>query len=111
MTQSEFATMKPAARAKWLNRVSPTHKWAPGDDVFCLHCDGLFKTEDVACDAEGDPTCPLCHSSTPMDFHHLPRWREDLCKEVDSDEQQTWRVEPIHATPGEPRRIPRPDAN
>jgi hypothetical protein len=41
MTQSEFAKMLPPARAKWLNKVSPTSKWKLGDDVFCLHCDGL----------------------------------------------------------------------
>jgi hypothetical protein len=113
MTQMEFSRMMPAARAKWLNRVSPTSKWKFGDDVFCLHCDGLFKAEDVACDDEGDPTCPLCHSSTPLDFHHLPWWREDLCKELDAevetDEQHAWKVEPIHATPGQPRTIPRPN--
>jgi hypothetical protein len=75
MTQSEFAKMESAGRAEWLSQVSPTNVWAFGDDVFCLHCDGLFKAEDVACDNEGDPTCPLCHSSTPLDFHRLPWWR------------------------------------
>jgi hypothetical protein len=115
MTRTEFSKMTPAARAKWLNKVSPTNKWRLGDDVFCLHCDALFKAEDVACDDEGDPTCPLCHSSTPLDFHHMPWWREDLCKQLDAeletDEQHAWKVEPIHATPGQPFRVPRQDAN
>jgi hypothetical protein len=110
MTQKRFSNMKPEAKARWLNEVSPTDSWAPGDDVFCLHCDAVFKAEDVACDDEGDPTCPVCHSSTPLDFHHLPWWREDLCKEVDTDEQHSWKVDPIHATPGKPSIIPRPDA-
>jgi hypothetical protein len=109
MTQKQFSKMDSSAKAKWLNRVSPTSKWALGDDVFCLHCDAVFKAEDVACDEEGDPTCPICHSSTPLDFHHLPWWREDLCKEVDTDEQHAWKVDPIRATPGQPRTIPKPN--
>ena len=109
MTGKQFSKMDASAKAKWLNRVSPTSKWALGDDVFCLHCDAVFKAEDVACDEEGDPTCPICHSSTPLDFHYLPWWREDLCKSVDTDEQHAWKVEPIHATPGQPHRIPKPD--
>jgi hypothetical protein len=110
MTQKEFATMLPKARAEWLNKVSPTGTWKFGDDIFCLQCDAVFKAEDVACDPEGDPTCPLCHSSTPLDFHNLPWWRDDLTKEVDDEEQQqhAWKVEPITATPSKPRVIPKP---
>lgn len=107
MTQNEFKTLKPDARAKWLNEVSPTNSWAFKDDVFCHHCDGLFKAEDVACDKDGDPTCPLCYASTPLDFHKLPWWREDLCNEPDGDEGYTWKVEPLHAISGQPRRISR----
>src|ERR1019366_6789504 len=105
MNQSQFSKMDPAAKVKWLTRVSPTNRWALGDDVFCLHCDGVFKAEDVACDEEGDPTCPVCHSSTLLDFGHLPWWREDLCDQVDTEEQHVWKVTPIQATPGQPYKL------
>ena len=78
MTQERFAQMSAAERAVWLDRVSPTSRWVMGDDVFCLHCDGVFKAEEVACDNEGDPMCPLCQSGTPLDFAHFPWWRGDL---------------------------------
>ena len=103
--------MPPAKRAAWLNRVSPKDRWAKGDDVFCLHCDGVFKAEDVACDRDGDPTCPVCQSSTPLDFAHLPWWREDLTKEVDGEEQHEWAVKPIVAEAGRPRILPKVDHN
>jgi hypothetical protein len=111
MTPYEFAKTSPKDKVKWLSSVSPTNSWASGDDIFCLHCDALFKAEDIACDDEGDPTYPLCHSSTPLDFHHLPWWREDLCKESGDGEQHVWRVEPLHAKLGELRKIPASNAN
>ncbi|HZV36803.1 MAG TPA: hypothetical protein VFB72_19655 [Verrucomicrobiae bacterium] len=111
MTKSEFAKLAPSHRVNWLDDVSPTQSWKLGDDVFCLHCDAIFKAEDVACDTDGDPTCPACQSSTPLDFHHMPWWREDLCQEVDSDEQYAWKGKPLHATPGKPDRLPKSEKN
>ncbi len=111
MTQNEFSRLTPAKRVTWLNELSPTNSWNLGDDVFCLHCDGVFKAEDVACDDDGYPTCPVCHSSTPLDFAHLPWWRDDLTKEVDGDEQHQWAVKPITAEPGKPRKLPNKNSN
>jgi hypothetical protein len=92
----------------WLNERDPLRQWSAGDDVYCLHCDGVFKAEDVACDHEGDPTCPLCISSTPLDFDEIPWWREDLVDQT-ADEKEIhnqWRVKPICAEPGKPGRLP-----
>jgi hypothetical protein len=110
MTQKKFAGLTPAQRVAWLDRVSPTNSWAPNDDVFCLHCDAVFKAEDVACDEEGDPTCPLCRSSTPLDFDPLPWWREDLTRSAESEDdyesKHEWIGTPITAEPGKPRLLP-----
>lgn len=107
MTQSKLLTMEPTARAAWLDSVSPLSSWALGDDIFCLHCDAVFKAEDVACDADGDPTCPLCKSSTPLDFHVIPWWRDDL---IDEDEEVgwSWKGAPVSAIQGKPRTLPKP---
>lgn len=78
---------------------------------FCLHCDGVWKAEDVACDDEGDPTCPVCSNSTPLDFHDLPWWRKDLVKEIDGDAQYEWHRQPIQAEAGKPGKLPTPNAN
>ena len=79
-----------------------------GDDVYCLHCDAVFKAEDVACDDVGDPTCPLCISSTPLDFAEIPWWREDLVGQTadEKDVINQWCVEPIHAEAGKPTHLP-----
>jgi hypothetical protein len=63
-------------RIEWLNARDPLHQWKVGQDVYCLHCDGVFKAEAVAVDGEGDPCCPLCLGATPLDFHPAPWWRE-----------------------------------
>jgi hypothetical protein len=106
MTQSELFGMLPSERAKWLTSVSPTSTWEEGDNVFCLHCDGVFKAEDVACDPEGDPTCPVCRASTPLDFHYIPWWRSDLVKEGDGELDWEWRGTPIVAIEGKPMNLP-----
>jgi hypothetical protein len=105
MTQSELSKMDPGRRAAWLDSVSPTSSWSLGDDVFCLHCDAVFKAEDVACDHEGDPTCPVCKSSTPLDFHHIPWWRGDLVGE-DFERGGYWKGTPITAVSGKPGQLP-----
>lgn len=55
--------------------------------------EAVSRAEDVACEP-----CPLCHA-TPLDFHHLPWWREDLTKFADdADGYETnyaWRIRPI----------------
>ena len=107
MTQNKLLTLNAADRAAWLDGASPTGSWSQGDDIYCLHCDGVFKAEDVACDREGDPTCPLCQSATPLDFHGLPWWRDDLVDE-DDDGAHSWKGAPITATPGKPARLPEP---
>lgn len=67
--------MNAEERISWLNQRDPCHIWRIGQQVHCLHCEGVFKAEDVATDSEGDPTCPHCLDSTPIDFHRKPWWR------------------------------------
>jgi hypothetical protein len=100
--------MNAKERVEWLNERDPLRQWSVGDDVFCLHCDGVFKAEDVACDHEGDPTCPLCNSSTPLDFAEIPWWREDLVKQRPDNYRMvnTWRVKPVQAIAGKPGHLP-----
>jgi hypothetical protein len=85
----------------WLNERDPIREWSVDADVFCLHCDGMFKAQDVACDSEGDPTCPVCRDSTPLDFHGIPWWREDLV-----DDKEEWRIKALEAEPGKPGCLP-----
>jgi len=106
--------MAPQKRVEWLDSVSPTGRWKFGDDVFCLHCDGIWKAEDITCDHEGDPTCPVCSGSSPIDFHHLPWWRDDLVAEkeeygeedAEGDRRFKWIRTPLEATAGQPRKLP-----
>jgi hypothetical protein len=100
--------MNAEEKIAWLNEHDPLHEWAMGDDVYCLHCDAVFKAEDVACDDVGDPTCPLCISSTPLDFAEIPWWREDLVGQTadEKDVINQWCVEPIHAEAGKPTHLP-----
>lgn len=110
VTNPELRSMTPEDRVAWLGSRSITGGWTVGEDVFCLHCDGVWKAEDVSCDLQGDPTCPVCRSSTPLDFHGLPWWREDLVRE-DDDTQYVWGVTPIRGEVGKPMTLPpRPEA-
>jgi hypothetical protein len=100
-------------KVRWLNNraaLGRRTKWAVGDDVFCRHCDGFFKAEDVVCDDEGGPTCPVCRGSTPLDFARLPWWRIDLVEEkrVNNRTIYAWRAKPLRATPNKPRLLPFP---
>lgn len=88
---------------EWLNKRDPIHQWSVDDDVFCLHCDGVFKAEDVARDRDGDPTCAVCKGATPLDFHHAPWWREDLMDE-DNDGCH-WIGEPIRGLARQPKSL------
>jgi hypothetical protein len=97
--------MNNEARIEWLNARDPLNKWAVGDDVYCLHCDAVFKAEDVGEDTDGLPECPLC-TATSLDFHTLPWWREDLVDETSGRALYKWRVPRIRATPGQPRELP-----
>ena len=97
--------MNAEERVRWLNARDPLHKWKVGQDVYCLHCDAVFKAEDVGEDFDGLPECPLC-DATPMDFHALPWWREDLTEECEGGERYRWRGQPIRATPGRPGKLP-----
>jgi hypothetical protein len=100
--------MNLSERVQWLNARDPLHKWRVNHDVYCLHCDGVFKAEDIVCDDEGFPTCPVCRASTPIDFARLPWWRIDLVDEqiVCNREVYTWRAKPIRAIRGQPRQLP-----
>ena len=100
--------MKANAIVDWLNERDPLNEWSVDDDVFCLHCDGVFKVQDVARDYGSYPTCPVCRNSTPIDFHGIPWWREDLVDESDDGEGivRQWRGEPIHGIAGKPGRLP-----
>lgn len=94
-------------RVDWLNVRMPWQKWEVGQDIYCLHCDAVFKAEDVGEDHEGLPECPLC-DATPLDFHDKPFWREDLVEQavVRGRLVNIWKAEPILATPGQPRQLP-----
>ena len=59
-------------RVEWLNERDPLHQWAVGDDIFCLHCDGVFKAQDVAHGDEDLPVCPVCRDGNPLDFADIP---------------------------------------
>lgn len=88
-----------------MNDRDPVHEWKCGQDVYCLHCDAVFKAEDVGEDSEGLPECPLC-DATPLDFFPLPFWRDDLTVAVSEPEQYRWKVPAIRATPGQPGTLP-----
>lgn len=99
--------MNAKERVRWLNARDPLHQWKVGQDVYCLHCEAVFKAEDVGEAADGLPECPLC-DATPLDFHEQPFWREDLVGEkiVRGRAIYIWRVEPICAVLGQPRTLP-----
>ena len=74
-TDGRDGTMNAHERVEWLNERDPLHEWRVGQDVFCLHCDGVFKAEAVGEDTDGLPECPNC-GATPLDFHPTPWWRD-----------------------------------
>ena len=86
----------------------PLHKWSVDDDVYCLHCDGVFKAQDVGEDNERLPICAVCKHAYPIDFFKMPWWREDLVEQsVDHEGMiNQWRVEPICAVAGKPGQLP-----
>lgn len=67
--------MNDQERVAWFNSVDPLHAWYVGQDVYCLHCEGSFKAEDVEEDSDGLACCPGfgCNGS-PLDFSPDP-WR------------------------------------
>lgn len=73
------------------------------DDVFCLHCDGVFKAQDVVGFADDWPNCPVCQSSSPIDFAGIPWWRDDLVGQTANEDGfvYRWLVRPIDAVFGE----------
>ncbi len=77
--------MNAEEKVSWLNEQDALRRWSVGEDVLCLLCKGVFKAEDVASDFVGDPTCPLCISSTPLDFAEV--------------------VKPVRAVAGKPGRL------
>ena len=100
--------MNAAERVRWLNARDPLHKWKVGQDIYCLHCDGIFKAQDVFEDEEGNPNCPVCKRSSPIDFFPLPWWRDDLTIECGGPQKWMWRVAQIAANPGKPSVLPPP---
>ena len=108
LVKTRKENMNTEEKISWLNERDPLRQWSVGDDVFCLHCDGVFKAEDVASDFEGDPTCPVCISSTPLDFAEIPWWRDDLVSEKwnKNDITRKWRNKPMRAVAGKPGRLP-----
>jgi hypothetical protein len=109
MTTTELMALAPTARAAWLSFHSPLNNWRAGQDVFCFHCDGVWKSEDVACNESGDPTCPVCLDSSPLGFSPLPWWRADLVVERYGLPQFQWASEAVTAEPGKPRTLPAPN--
>jgi len=102
--------MNAKEKVDWFNEVDPLHTWSVDDDVFCLHCDGVFKAQDVARDRDGLAECPVCHDGSPLDFSDKPWWREDLVhQEVDKAGYElinTWIGKPITAIAGKPGTLP-----
>ena len=103
-TLNILETMTAEQKIEWLNDRDPIHVWAVDSDVFCLHCDGMFKAQDVACDGDNEPTCPVCKGSSVIDFHGIPWWRDDL---VADDDGYEWRLVRFAAIAGCPGRLPR----
>ena len=91
-------------RVQWFSKRDPFRTWSVGEDVYCLHCDGVFKAEDIGEDTDGLPECPRC-GATPLDLAEAPWWREDLISE---EARYKWLVQPIRATPGQPAQLPSP---
>jgi hypothetical protein len=111
MSKSETEKiMNAEQKIDWLNERDPLNEWAVDDDVFCLHCDGVFKAQDLALASDGCPTCPVCHTNTPLYFHAVPWWREDLVaeSETEDDIERNWIGKPIGAVAGQPGKLPRP---
>ena len=100
--------MKANETVTWLNERELFNEWSLNDDVYCLHCDGVFKAQDVARGRGDCPTCPVCRSSTPIDFAGIPWWREDLIDEkvTKSGFVRRWRIKPVQAMAGKPVRLP-----
>lgn len=100
--------MTTTEKVNWLNERDPFRDWSVDDDVFCLHCDGVFKVQDVACRSGDCPTCPVCHDGTPLDFAEIPWWREDLVSERANKHGfvRKWRGEPVRAVAGKPGQLP-----
>jgi hypothetical protein len=67
-------------KVDWLNERDPFHQWAVGDDIYCFHCEKIFKAENVVRDKYHDPNCPHCVGSSPMDFigRGSTLWPDDL---------------------------------
>lgn len=93
---------------QWLNERDPLNEWSVDDDLFCLHCDGVFKAQDVFRDKNGDPNCPVCKNSSPLDFHSIPWWREDLTSATEGEDEfgYEWKGTPITAESGKPKSLP-----
>lgn len=87
-------------RVEWFNVRDPLNKWKVGQDVYCLHCEAVFKAEDIGVDSDGLPECPSC-GATPLDLHHVPWWREDL-----TNDSKQWLVPPIRAVAGRVGKLP-----
>jgi hypothetical protein len=99
--------MNAEERVRWLNARDPLHKWKVDSDVYCFHCEAVFKAEDVGEDYDFLPECPLC-DATPIDFSHEPWWRNDLVEQIPRKYncRIKWRVMPIRAIRGRPRELP-----
>jgi hypothetical protein len=50
----------------------------------------------------------MCLGSTPLDFHTIPWWRDDLVEQklVKSMIVNTWQAKRIRATPSKPKPLP-----
>lgn len=63
--------MNKQEKVSWYTERDPFYEWVVGQDVYCLHCDAVFKAEDIGVDSEDLPECPLC-GATPLDLHPVP---------------------------------------
>jgi hypothetical protein len=79
--ESTWAALIPAQKVTWFNERDPINSWKVGQTIFCLHCDGSFKAEEISfyedkMDHELLPECPHCNGS-PLDFASFPWWRRE----------------------------------
>jgi hypothetical protein len=70
--------MNAEEKIAWLNEHDPRRKWAVRDEVRCRGCGGVFKADRTAKDYVGEPTCPFCIGSTPVDFENVSPGRKLL---------------------------------
>jgi hypothetical protein len=74
--------MNAEEKVSWLNAHDPRQKWSVGDAVRCGGCGTVFKSEKTAMEYVGEPTCPFCIGSTPVDFEKVSNEQKPQTKPI-----------------------------